>query len=75
MAEHEGNGCAERRDLRQREIDEYDIAGEYLDPEISMDADETHRHQKGWPEKSKRFGHLAAAAPTSAATLVSNKER
>src|SRR5437879_3820040 len=75
MAEHEGNGCAERRDLRQREVDEYDIAAEYLDPEIRVDADKTHRHQKGRPQKSKRLGHLATAAPTSAATLVSNKAR
>ena len=29
MTEHERNGRAQRGDLSQREIDEYDIAGEY----------------------------------------------
>ena len=75
MTKHEGNGRAECCDLRQREIDEDDITGEYLDPEIGVDADEAHRHQEGWPEKSKRLGHLATAASMSVATLRSNNAR
>ena len=62
MAEHEGHGRAERRDLRQREIDEDDIAGEHLDAEIGVDADEADRDQEGWPQKSERLGHRATAA-------------
>jgi hypothetical protein len=75
MAEHEGDGRAEGCDLGQREIDENDIAGEYLDSEVSVDGDKTRRYQEGWPEKCERLGHFALAASTSAATSVSNSER
>src|SRR4029077_5777195 len=75
MAEHEGHRCAQRRDLRQREVDEDDVAREHLNPEIGVDADEAHRHQEGRPDKSDRFDHLDPAALTSAATSVSNKAR
>ena len=75
MTEHERDGRAEGGDLGQRQIDENDIAGEYLDSEVSVDADKTHRYQERWPEKCERLGHLALAASTSAATSVSNSER
>ncbi|OIQ72887.1 hypothetical protein GALL_454820 [mine drainage metagenome] len=75
MPDHEGNRRAECCDLGQREIDEDDIAGKHLYPEVSVDADKTHRYQEGGPEESERFGHLEAAALTSAATSVSNSER
>jgi hypothetical protein len=75
MAEHEGNGRAERGDLGQREIDEDDIAREHLDAEVGVDTDKTHRYQEGWPEKSERLGHRAAAASTSAAMSASNSAR
>ena len=70
MAEHEGRGRAERGDLRQREIDEDDVARQHLDAEPGVDADETHRHQKRGPKECDRLAHRAAAS--SAATLVSN---
>ena len=74
MAEQKRHGRAERRDLRQRQIDEDDIAGEDLDAEISVDADKAHRDQERRPEEGQCFGHRAAAA-TSAATLASNSAR
>ncbi len=70
MAEHEGDGRAERRDLRQRQIDEDDFARQHLDAEIGVDADEAHRHEERRPEKDERVAHGAAAV--SAATLASN---
>jgi|GEM_PF-4116197 len=74
MAKHERHRCTERRDLRQREIDEDDAAPENLDAEIDMDTDEAHGHQKSRPEKPERFGHRVAAADASASTLASNIE-
>ena len=74
MTEHEGHRRAERRDLRQRQIDEDDFAREHLDAEIGVDADQTHRHQECRPEKCERLDHRAAAADFSAATLASNSE-
>ena len=62
MAEHEGHGRAERRDLRQRQIDEDDFAGEHLNAEIGVDADEAYRHQERRPEKFERLAHRFAAA-------------
>ena len=53
MAEHEGDRRAERRDLRQREIDEHDVAGQHLDAEIGVDADEAEGHQKRRPQKRR----------------------
>ena len=70
MAEHEGGGRAERRDLRQRQIDEDDFARQHLDAEIGVDADEADRHEERRPEECERVDHRAAAS--SAATLASN---
>ena len=76
MAEHEGDGGAERRDLREREIDEDDVAGQHLDAEIGVDADQAERHQKARPQECERVDHrIAVAAESSAATLGSNSER
>ena len=57
MTEHEGDRRAERRDLRQRQIDEDDFAREHLNAEIGVDADQAHRHQEWRPEKCKRLDH------------------
>ena len=51
VPKHEGRGRAERRDLRQRQIDEDDVAREHLDAEIGMDADEAERHQERRPQQ------------------------
>jgi hypothetical protein len=71
MAEHERGGRAERRDLRQREIDEDHFARQHLDAEIRMDAGQAHRHQEREQQERERLAHRAAAA-VSAATLASN---
>ena len=65
---------AERRDLRQRQIDENDFAGQDLNAEIRMDADEAYRHQERRPEKLSAPRSLRAAAAVSASTLASNSE-
>ena len=75
MAEHERDGRAERRDLRQREIDEHDVAGQHLDAEIGVDADQAERHQERRPQELERGHHRVAAAASSAAMLVSNSDR
>ena len=74
MAEHECHRRAERRDLRERQIDKDDFAGEDLDAEIGVDADQAYRHQERGPKECEGFGHRAANADSSAATLVSNSE-
>ena len=51
MAEHERHRRAERRDLRESQIDKDHFAGEDLDAEIGMDADKAHRHQERRPEE------------------------
>ncbi len=75
MAEHEGDGCAKRCDLGQREIDKDDVARQHLDAEIGVDADKAHRHQERGPKKSDRLDHFAPAALTRVATSVSNSAR
>ncbi|MEJ0076862.1 MAG: hypothetical protein WDO17_15715 [Alphaproteobacteria bacterium] len=62
--------CAERRDLRQREVDEDHFARQDLDAEIGVDADEAYGNEKWQPEEGERVAHRAAAA--SASMLVSN---
>ena len=74
MAEHEGDGRTQRRDLGQRQIDEDHFAGQYLNAEIGVDADQAHRHQKRRPEKLQRIDHRIAAAAVSASTFASNSE-
>ena len=74
MAEQERDCCAERRNLRQREIDKDDFAAKNLNAEIDMDTDEAHGHQKSRPEKPEYFDHRVIAADTRASTLASNIE-
>ena len=74
MAEHERNGRAKRRDLCQRQIDEDHFAGQNLNAEIGVDADQAHRHQKRRPEKLQCIDHRIAAAAVSASTFASNNE-
>ena len=74
MTEHECHRRAERRDLRQRQIDKDDFAGKHLDAEIGVDADKTYRHQERRPEKNERLDHRLAAADVRASTLASNSE-
>ena len=59
MAEHERDRRAERRDLREREIDEDDVAGQHLDAEIGVDADQAERHQERRPQQRERVAHHA----------------
>ena len=74
MAEHEGDRRAERRDLRERQIDEDHFARQDLNAEIGVDADQAYRHQERRPEKCERLDHRVAAADVSASTLTSNSE-
>ena len=74
MAEHECHRRTERRDLRERQIDKDHFAGKDQDAEIGMDADKTHRHQEGRPEKLERLDHRLAAADVRASTFTSNSE-
>ena len=74
VAEHEGDGRTQRRDLRQRQIDKDHFAGQHLNAEIGVDADQAHRHQEGRPEKLQGIDHRMAAAAVSASTLASNSE-
>ncbi len=74
MAEHERDGRAERRDLRQREVDEHDVAGQHLDAEIGVDADQAERHQERRPQELERRHHGLAAA-SNAAMFTSNSDR
>jgi hypothetical protein len=46
MAKHECHSRAERRDLRERQINEDDFASEDLDAEIGVDTDEAYRYQE-----------------------------
>jgi hypothetical protein len=46
MTQHECYRRAERRDLRERQINEDYVASENLDAEIGVDADKAYRHQK-----------------------------
>ena len=74
MAKHEGNGRTQRRDLRQRQIDEDHFASQHLNSKISVDADQTHRHQEGGPEELQGIDHRLAAAAVRASTLASNSK-
>ena len=62
MAEHECHRRAERRDLRERQIDKDDFAGEDLDAEIGVDADQAYRHQERGPKECEGLGHRAVNA-------------
>ena len=73
MTEHEGDGGAERRDLREREIDEDDLAAQHLDAEIGVNPDQAERDQERRPQQLKRVAHRPACA-VSAATSASNSE-
>ena len=50
MAEHECHRRAERRDLRERQIDKDHFAGKHLNAEIGMDADKA-RPPRGTPAR------------------------
>ena len=72
MTEHEGHRGAERRDLRQRQVDKDDLARQHLDAEIDVDADQTNRNQECRQKKYQGLDHCTPAAAVSAATLASN---
>ena len=74
MTEHEGDRRAERRDLRERQIDEDHFASEDLNAEIGVDADKTYGHQERRPEKYEWLDHRTAAADFRASTFASNSE-
>ena len=74
MTEHECDRRAERRDLRERQIDKDHFAGKHLDAEIGVDADKRDRHQERRPEKNERLDHRLAAADVRASTFASNSE-
>ena len=75
MPEEEGDGRAERRNLRQREIDKDDFAAENLNAEIGMDTDQADRHHECRPQQPESIRHGTPAAARSAVTFTSKRER
>ena len=49
MSGRKGNGCAERRKLRQREIGEHDLPPEHVDTQPGMHQHEHHRCRERKP--------------------------
>ena len=60
--EHEGDGRAKRRDLRQRQIDKDHFAGEDLNAEIGVDADQHTATRNGGQRNCSGIDHRIAAA-------------
>jgi hypothetical protein len=74
MTEHECDRRADGGDLRERQVNEDDFAGEDLDAEIGVDTDEAGRYQECRPKKYDRLAHCADAAALRASTSRSNSE-
>ena len=66
------DGEAERRHLREREIDEHDAAREHVQPEPGVDRREHEPRDEG-PEQELRHGPARFSAAASLETLSSNR--
>ena len=62
MAHEERDGRAEGGDLRQRQVDEDDVALEHLQAEVGVDADERDARDRGQQQEGGGFRHRSARA-------------
>ena len=59
VAEHERRRRAEGGDLRERDVNEDDLAGEHVDAEVGVDAGEDQAHEERHPQDAEEIAHRA----------------
>ena len=59
IAQQERRGRAERGDLRERDVDENDLAGQHVDAEVRVNASEDQAHEERRPQdREERADHV-----------------
>ena len=65
-ADEVGSGRAEGRHLGQRDVDEDDLAGDHVEPEVAVDEREDQAGEERQPHQAQVVGQHAPSRPTAA---------